>query len=187
MESRWMRRKTENGSEEKFYPITHKDAVVNLNETLLEKADVVDVVTTEFAEEEITGDAPELSPIAAQRIAELEARIAELKNSGGTGGSGGGSSSGVFVVNFTIDNSGYHSDKTFAEVEQACIENKLVRGILYLGEGAPQNHFQLTQYYPSEDVTLCNVSATSIDFTIMTMTLKADNSVEMGGITLSNS
>lgn len=124
MESRWMRRKTENGSEEKFYPITHKDAVVNLNETLLEKADVVDVVTTEFAEEEIIGDAPELSPIAAQRIAELEARIAELEN----GGSGGESTPMSHVYAAIMDMGGEYTLQTIDGSESFSPEEPFLQG-----------------------------------------------------------
>lgn len=70
MDIRYMKHKNESGQEERFYPITHKDAVVGLSD--IPGMSENDLISTEAANE-IVGDTPEIDPAIVNLINGLTA------------------------------------------------------------------------------------------------------------------
>lgn len=70
MKTRWMNRRNETtGADERFYPITHTDAIIGLEEwTSSEVADV------------IMGEDPEMSPSIAKKFEQVDQRLNDVEN-----------------------------------------------------------------------------------------------------------
>ena len=62
METRWMKRKNEDGEIEKFYPITHAKAIVGLNLEDLEGLEGVEGSVSTEAASEVSGTTPDIDP-----------------------------------------------------------------------------------------------------------------------------
>lgn len=84
MEIRWMKRKNKNGNDEKFYPITHVDAIVGLSD--IDFGDLenpTDLVDTEPANT-IAVDAPDIPVVVQNEIDNvknnLQNKIDDVKN-----------------------------------------------------------------------------------------------------------
>lgn len=70
MKTRWMNRRNEvTGENERFYPITHTDAIVGLGSW---------VETESF--EMVDGEEPTMSPVVANKFAEIEERLANMES-----------------------------------------------------------------------------------------------------------
>ena len=81
METRYMTYKNEEGQKERFYPITHKDAIVGLDSAGIGSNN--DLVDTELSEI-IIGEEPDMDVVVQNTIIELENTISntisELEN-----------------------------------------------------------------------------------------------------------
>lgn len=77
MKAKWLNGFNEETQQnEQFYPITHKDAVIGLEDLEIDG----DFVTSEAFEGD-QEEEPGLPPLVANKIAEMEARIEDIENS----------------------------------------------------------------------------------------------------------